>query len=85
MQNNLDIAAQSQSALASNKGLRNTYALLGVSLIRSGIGALMGELQWKPDVRSLERLQLMKLNRDKNNLTYFNHTIDEARSIIKEV
>jgi hypothetical protein len=27
----------------------------------------------------------MKLNRDKNNLTYCNHTIDEARLIIKEV
>ena len=42
MQNNLDIAAQSQSALASNKVLRNTYALLGVSLIPTVIGALIG-------------------------------------------
>ena len=48
------------------------------------IDKLIGELQWKPDVKSLERLQLMKLNRDKNNLTYCNHTINEARSIIKE-
>ena len=42
MQNNLDIAAQSQSALASNKVLRNTYALLGVSLIPTVVGALIG-------------------------------------------
>jgi modulator of FtsH protease len=42
MQNNLDIAAQSQSALASNKVLRNTYALLGVSLIPTVGGALIG-------------------------------------------
>jgi beta-glucosidase-like glycosyl hydrolase len=49
------------------------------------IDKLMGELQWRPDVKSLERLQLMKLNRDKNNLTCCNHTINEARSIIKQV
>ena len=42
MQNNLDISAQSQSALASNKVLRNTYALLGVSLIPTVVGALIG-------------------------------------------
>ena len=42
MQNNLDIAAQSQSVLASNKVLRNTYALLGVSLIPTVVGALIG-------------------------------------------
>ena len=42
MQNNLDIASQSQSVLASNKVLRNTYALLGVSLIPTGVGALIG-------------------------------------------
>ena len=33
MQNNFDVAAQSQSVLATNKVLRNTYALLGFSLI----------------------------------------------------
>ena len=42
MQNNLNIAAQSQSALATNKVLRNTYALLGFSLILTVIGALIG-------------------------------------------
>jgi modulator of FtsH protease len=42
MQNNLNIAAQSQSALATNKVLRNTYALLGFSLIPTVIGALIG-------------------------------------------
>ena len=42
MQNNLDIASQSQSVLASNKVLRNTYALLGVSLIPTVVGALIG-------------------------------------------
>ena len=42
MQNNLNIAEQSQSVLASNKVLRNTYALLGVSLIPTVIGALIG-------------------------------------------
>jgi len=46
---------------------------------------LIGELQWKPDLKSFERLQLMKLNRGKGNLTCCNHTIDEARSIITEV
>ena len=42
MQNNLNIAEQSQSVLASHKVLRNTYALLGVSLIPTVIGALIG-------------------------------------------
>ena len=42
MQNNLNIAAQSQSVLATNKVLRNTYALLGFSLIPTVIGALIG-------------------------------------------
>ena len=42
MQNNLNIAEQSQSILASHKVLRNTYALLGVSLIPTVIGALIG-------------------------------------------
>ena len=42
MQNNLDIASQSQSVLASNKVLRNTCALLGVSLIPTVVGALIG-------------------------------------------
>ena len=42
MQNNFDVAAQSQSALATNKVLRNTYALLGFSLIPTVIGALIG-------------------------------------------
>ncbi|MDC6484777.1 Bax inhibitor-1/YccA family protein [Methylophilaceae bacterium] len=42
MQNNLNIAEQSQSVLDSNKVLRNTYALLGVSLIPTVIGALIG-------------------------------------------
>ena len=42
MQNNLNVAAQSQSVLANNKVLRNTYALLGFSLIPTVIGALIG-------------------------------------------
>jgi len=42
MQNNFDVAGQSQSVLATNKVLRNTYALLGFSLIPTVIGALMG-------------------------------------------
>ena len=42
MQNNFDITAQSQSALATNKVLRNTYALLGFSLIPTVIGAFIG-------------------------------------------
>ena len=29
--------------------------------------------------------QLMKLNRNKNSLSYCNHTIDEARVIISEI
>jgi len=46
---------------------------------------LIGELQWKPDLKSLERLQLMKLKKGKGNLTCCNHTIDEARLIITKV
>ena len=46
---------------------------------------LLTELQWKPDVKSLERLQLMRLNKARNNLTCCNHSIDEARSIITQV
>ncbi|MGE4597009.1 MAG: Bax inhibitor-1 family protein [Methylophilaceae bacterium] len=42
MQNNFNVTAQSQSALATNKVLRNTYALLGVSLIPTVIGAFIG-------------------------------------------
>jgi len=42
MQNNFDVSAQSQSVLATNKVLRNTYALLGFSLIPTVIGALIG-------------------------------------------
>ena len=42
MQNNFNVAAQSQSVLATNKVLRNTYALLGFSLIPTVIGALIG-------------------------------------------
>ena len=42
MQNNFDVASSSQSAWATNKVLRNTYALLGISLIPTVIGALIG-------------------------------------------
>ena len=43
MQNNINnIASNTPSALATNKVLRNTYALLGVSLFPTVIGALMG-------------------------------------------
>lgn len=42
MQNNFNVATQSQSVLATNKVLRNTYALLGVSLIPTVIGAFIG-------------------------------------------
>jgi beta-N-acetylhexosaminidase len=46
---------------------------------------LIGELQWEPDLKSLERLQAMRLNRDMHNLTCCNHSINEARSIITKV
>ena len=48
MQNNINnIASNTQSALATNKVLRNTYALLGVSLFPTVIGALMGmSMNW---------------------------------------
>ena len=46
---------------------------------------LLAELQWKPDVKSFKRLQLMRLNKARNNLTCCNHNTDEARSIIAQV
>ena len=47
MQNNINIASITPSALATNKVLRNTYALLGVSLFPTVIGALMGmSMSW---------------------------------------
>ena len=47
MQNNINIASNTPSALATNKVLRNTYALLGVSLFPTVIGALMGmSMSW---------------------------------------
>ena len=48
MQNNTNnIASNTPSALATNKVLRNTYALLGVSLFPTVIGALMGmSMNW---------------------------------------
>ena len=46
---------------------------------------LLGELQWEPNLKSFKRLQLMKLNRSRNNLTYCNFSIDEARSIITKI
>ena len=48
MQNNINnIASNTPSALATNKVLRNTYALLGVSLFPTVIGALMGmSMNW---------------------------------------
>ena len=42
MQENIRIESQSQSVLATNKVLRNTYALLGLSLIPTAIGAYIG-------------------------------------------
>lgn len=39
---NVRIESQSQSTLATNKVLRNTYALLGLSLIPTTIGAYIG-------------------------------------------
>lgn len=42
MENNFNVAAQSASAVTTNKVLRNTYALLGVSLFPTVIGALLG-------------------------------------------
>jgi modulator of FtsH protease len=42
MQENIRIESQSQSELATNKVLRNTYALLGLSLIPTAIGAYIG-------------------------------------------
>ena len=48
MQNNINnIASNTPSALATSKVLRNTYALLGVSLFPTVIGALMGmSMNW---------------------------------------
>ena len=42
MQENIRIESQSQSVLATNIVLRNTYALLGLSLIPTAIGAYIG-------------------------------------------
>ena len=42
MQENIRIESQSQSVLATNKVLRNTYALLGLTLIPTAIGAYIG-------------------------------------------
>ena len=42
MQENIRIESQSQSVLATNKVLRNTYALLGLSLIPTAVGAYIG-------------------------------------------
>jgi len=42
MENNFNVAAQSASSVTTNKVLRNTYALLGVSLFPTVIGALLG-------------------------------------------
>ncbi len=42
MANNFNVASQTASELSTNKVLRNTYALLGFSLIPTLIGALMG-------------------------------------------
>jgi modulator of FtsH protease len=42
MENNFNVAAQSAPAITTNKVLRNTYALLGVSLFPTVIGALLG-------------------------------------------
>jgi len=42
MADNFNVASQSVSELSTNKVLRNTYALLGFSLIPTLIGALMG-------------------------------------------
>ena len=41
MENNFNVAAQSASSVTTNKVLRNTYALLGVSLFPTVIGALL--------------------------------------------
>ncbi|MBT5165780.1 MAG: BAX inhibitor (BI)-1/YccA family protein, partial [Nitrosomonadales bacterium] len=42
MADNFNVASQTPSELSTNKVLRNTYALLGFSLIPTLIGALMG-------------------------------------------
>ena len=42
MADNFNVASQAPSELSTNKVLRNTYALLGFSLIPTLIGALMG-------------------------------------------
>ena len=42
MADNFNVASQSVSELSTNKVLRNTYALLGFSLIPTVIGALIG-------------------------------------------
>ena len=42
MENNFNVAAQTASAVSTNKVLRNTYALLGVSLFPTVIGAFVG-------------------------------------------
>ena len=45
---------------------------------------LLRELEWEPNLKSFKRLQLMKLSRKNNNLTFCNHTINEARLIISK-
>ena len=42
MQNNMNIASNSSALTSANKVLRNTYALLGVSLFPTVIGAIIG-------------------------------------------
>ena len=62
MQNNINIASNTPSALATNKVLRNTYALLGVSLFPTVIGALMGmSMSWGFAASSPILLMIMTL------------------------
>jgi len=86
-----DISMQAAQNSENNITLRVKKALIAgcdmILVCNSPIelDELIGELQWRPDLKSLERLQAMRLNRDMHNLTCCNHSIDEARSIITKL
>jgi len=86
-----DMSMQAAKDSENNITLRVKKALLAgcdmVLVCNSPIelDKLLAELQWKPDIKSFKRLQLMRLNKARNNLTCCNYNTDEARSIISQV
>ena len=86
-----DISMQAAEDSENNITLRVKNALIaGCDMVLvcnspNEVDKLIKELQYKPNSESVKRLQLMKLNRNKNSLSYCNHTIDEARVIISEI